>query len=80
MLQMWKEYPHDASNGGANSGIEHNSHIGMDDIAEMDRAGMEDDDIHEIGEGRLNDAVCLTGNPLIFYAVSVCGPYSVVQF
>lgn len=52
----------------------------MDDIAEMDRAGMEDDDIHEIGEGRLNDAVCLTGNPLIFYAVSVCGPYSVVQF
>ncbi|KAJ0092758.1 hypothetical protein Patl1_24811 [Pistacia atlantica] len=81
-----KEHPDHASNGWANSGVERNSHAGMDDTAEMDRVAMEEDDIHEIGEeekGRLNDVDYLTGNPLpndiLLYAVPVCGPYSAVQ-
>ncbi|XP_031252959.1 nuclear export mediator factor NEMF [Pistacia vera] len=81
-----KEHPDHASNGRANSGVERNSHAGMDDTAEMDRVAMEEDDIHEIGEeekGRLNDVDYLTGNPLpndiLLYAVPVCGPYSAVQ-
>ncbi|KAJ0036069.1 hypothetical protein Pint_24282 [Pistacia integerrima] len=81
-----KEHPDNASNSRANSGVEGNSHVGMDDTAEMDRVAMEEDDIHEIGEeekGRLNDVDYLTGNPLpndiLLYAVPVCGPYSAVQ-
>lgn len=86
MSRDCKEHSDDASNARANSGVERNSHVGMDDTAEMDRVAMEEEDIHEIGEeekGRLNDVDYLTGNPLLndilLYAVPVCGPYSAVQ-
>lgn len=57
-----------------------------DDLTEMDRAAMEEEDVNEICEdekGRLNDMDYLTGNPLssdiLLYAVPVCGPYSALQ-
>lgn len=71
----------------ASNRTENNGRATLDTNAnEIDRVAMEEDDIHEIGEGereKLNDVDYLTGNPLpndiLLYAVPVCGPYNAVQ-
>ncbi|GAB4825612.1 hypothetical protein Ancab_008486 [Ancistrocladus abbreviatus] len=80
------EHPDEAVQSNATNRWSENPPAGLDNAAEVERAAMEEDDIHEIGEeekGKLNDMDYLTGNPLpndiLLYAVPVCGPYSALQ-
>lgn len=81
-----QEHPNDSSHEHVNNRVGDDVRAAPDDLTEMDRAAMEEEDVNEICEdekGRLNDMDYLTGNPLssdiLLYAVPVCGPYSALQ-